>query len=45
MECYANKTTHNRHIFNQCGKLVKMYSGFLHFGGVLIWPKRIISRP
>ena len=38
-ECYKNKMKHYRHIFSRFDKLAKMYLGFLHFVGALIWLK------
>ena len=38
-ECYINKMKHYRHIFSRFDKLAKMYLGFLHFVGALIWLK------
>ena len=39
VECYINKMKHYRHIFSRFDKLAKMYLGFLHFVGALIWLK------
>jgi transposase len=39
VECYINKMKHYRHIFSRFDKLAKMYLGFLHFVGTLIWLK------
>ena len=37
VECYINKMKHYRHIFSRFDKLAKMYLGFLHFVGTLMW--------
>ena len=45
VECYINKMKHYRHIFSRFDKLAKMYLGFLHFVGALIWLKEMSTQP